>query len=61
LSNFAKIPGTNPDKIGPKCPKGQIDDPDRGARKSYGMSINPDKYQRGAENFGSQLDTKISS
>ena len=54
LSNFAEMPGTNPDKIGPKCPKSQIDDPDRNARKCYSMSINPDKYQHGlgAENFG---------
>ena len=40
--------GTNPDKNGPKCPKGQIDYPDRKTGKSYSMSRNPDKIWQGA-------------
>ena len=50
-SNFAKMLGTNPDKIGPKCSKSQISDPDRSARKHYSMSINPDKYQPWCRNI----------
>jgi hypothetical protein len=45
------MPSTNTDQIGPKCPERQIDDPHMGAKKIYGMSINADKYQPGAEIF----------
>ena len=38
------MPSTNPDKMRPKCLGSQIDNPDRNARKYYGMCINPDKY-----------------
>jgi hypothetical protein len=37
-------PSTNPDKNGPKCLFGQIDNPDRMSGKFYSMSPNPDKY-----------------
>ena len=45
---LAKMLGTNPDKNGPKYPKGQIDYPDRKNGKCYSMSTNPDKYWHGA-------------
>ena len=41
-------PSTNLDKNGPNGPNGQIDCPDRNARKCYSMSTNPDRYQHGA-------------
>jgi hypothetical protein len=36
---LVKMPRANPDKMGPKCLKSQIDDPDKSTVKYYSLSI----------------------
>ena len=48
---LVEMPGTNPDKMGPKCLGTQIGNPDRSARKYYSMSWYPDKYRHGEKNL----------